>query len=130
MQSETVEFPTIGEIQGDISADGQRILLQFSAARGGAVQFGLRMADLESFVTLLLRMAACGRADGPAEDRLQYQPIPASGVSAGELADGMGCLGVTVGGTELMFEIPVTAISGIAHTLLTVGAQEPPRRLS
>jgi hypothetical protein len=49
-------------------------------------------------------MAASVHAARPVEERAQYQPIPVSGVSAGELADGMGCLGVTVGGTELMWK--------------------------
>jgi hypothetical protein len=61
---------------------------------------------------------------------VRYQPIPISGVSAGELADGMGCLGVTIGGTELMFQIPVKAISEVAHTLMLVGTPENAQRPS
>lgn len=61
---------------------------------------------------------------------MRYQPIPVSGVSAGELADGMGCLGVTVGGTELMVQIPLTVLSEVAQTLLLVGANEQARRPS
>jgi hypothetical protein len=42
----------------------------------------------------------------------------------------MGCLGVTVGGTELMFQMPVAALGQIAQTLLMVGASDDRRRLS
>jgi hypothetical protein len=75
-------------------------------------------------------MAASGQAAAPGEDRVQYQPIPVTGVSAGELADGMGCLGVTIGATELMFQIPAAALPELAHTLLLVGAPDEPQRLS
>jgi hypothetical protein len=33
----------------------------------------------------------------------------------------MGCLGVTVGGTECMFQFPTDAVSKVAQTLLLVG---------
>ena len=66
----------------------------------------------------------------PSEDRVRYQPIPISGISAGALADGMGCLGVTIGTTELMFQVPTAAISEVARTLLLVGADEHSQRPS
>jgi hypothetical protein len=76
----------------------------------GSINFGLRLADMESFITFLLQMAASTKQPNPTEDRVRYQPIPISGISAGALADGMGCLGVTIGGTELMFQVPTAAI--------------------
>jgi hypothetical protein len=130
MQNEHVGFPTVDLVEGGITSDGQQLLLQLSTAERSPLHFSLRVGDLESFVTFLLRMAATLRAANPAEDRVQYQPIPVSGVSAGELADGMGCLGVTVGGTELMFQLPSAAMSELAQTLLLVGAQNEPRSLS
>jgi hypothetical protein len=63
----------------------------------GSINFGLRLADMESFITFLLQMAASTKQPNPTEDRVRYQPIPISGISAGALADGMGCLGVTSG---------------------------------
>jgi hypothetical protein len=127
MTGDGVEFPTVDLIEGGMTADGRALLLQLSTVDRGPVQISLRVADLENFVTFLLRMAAHSAAPAPSEDRVQYQPIPVSGVSAGELADGMGCIGVTVGSTELMFQIPVTAMSELAHTLLMVGTPDPSR---
>jgi hypothetical protein len=130
MQSASGEFPTVDLVEGGMTPDGQALLLQLSTAERGPVQLSLRLADLESFVTFLLRMAARAQPPEASDDRVRYQPIPVSGVSAGELADGMGCLGVTVGGTELMFQIPLTALSEVAQTLLLVGAAEQTRRPS
>jgi hypothetical protein len=130
MQSETIEFPAVAGVEGGITTDGQQMLVQLTTVDRGPIHFSLRLSDMESFVTFLLRTAANARATGTAEDRLRYQPIPISGVSAGELADGMGCLGVTIGGTELMFQIPVAAISQVAHTLMLVGTPDNKHRLS
>jgi hypothetical protein len=130
MQGESGEFPTVDVVECGMTPDGGALLLQLSTAERGSVQLSLRVADLEGFVTFLLRMAACANRPQSAEARVRYQPIPVSGVSAGELADGMGCLGVTVGGTELMFQLPLAALSELAHTLLMVGAPEPSGRPS
>jgi len=89
----------------------------------------VRRADLECFVALLLQLALHCRPGASNEKRKAYQPIPISGVSAGELVDGMGCLGVTIGGTELMFQLPVSAFSDLARTMLVVGS-DPARVLS
>jgi len=130
MQNQGAEFPTVGFVEGGLSHDGRHILLQLATLELGQIRFSLSVADLESFVTLLLRMAAGGRPAASAEDRIAYEPIPVSGLSAGELVDGTGCLGITVGGTELMFQIPVAALADVAHTLLMVGAQERGRHPS
>jgi hypothetical protein len=124
MSTKTVEFPTVALIEGALAKDGQQVLLQLSTLEHGSIQFSLRVADMESFVTFLLRMVASVRVPDPVEDRIRYQPIPITGVTAGELADGMGCLGVTIGGMELMFQIPTAALSEVAHTLLMVGFDE------
>jgi hypothetical protein len=130
MEHNDIEFPVVTDVQGGATTDGQFVLLQLLTVEGGPIHFSLRPADLENFVTFFLRIAANFRCGTPAEERVQYQPIPATGVSAGELADGMGCLGVTVGGTELMFQMPVAALGQIAQTLLMVGAPDDGRRLS
>jgi hypothetical protein len=75
-------------------------------------------------------MASSRQDAGPRTERVRYQPIPASGICAGELADGMGCLGVTVGSTELMFQLPISAVSKVAETLMLVGATDGERALS
>lgn len=102
--------------------DGQGVLVQLLTISGEPIRFSLRRADLEKFLTLFLRTAANLGSSATAEDRVQYQPIPISAMSAGELSDGSGCVGVTVGSTELMFQIPLARLSEIAQTLLTVGA--------
>src|SRR3977135_2064466 len=118
MTQHDVEFPVIAAVEGGATDDGQFVLLQLLMVEGGPIRFSLRPVDLESFVTYLLRIAANLGGGTPSDERVQYQPIPISGVSAGELADGMGCLGVTVGGTELMFQMPAAALSQVAQTLL------------
>src|SRR5262245_56858679 len=124
MQTETVDFPAVAAVEGAITTDGQQILLELTTVDRDPIHFSLRLSDMESFVTFLLQTVASARASTPAEDRVRYQPIPISGVSAGELANGRGCLGVTIGGTELMFEIPAKAISEVARTLMLVGTPE------
>jgi hypothetical protein len=130
MPQDSLEFPVIDAVEGGISDDGQAVLLRLSTVENAQICFCLRHADLEAFVTYLLCMAANGAGGPPREDRLRYQPIPASGISAGELADGMGCLGVTVGSTELMFRLPIDAVAKVAQTLLLVGAPDEDRALS
>jgi hypothetical protein len=130
MPRETIEFPMVALVEGGLTTDGEQVLLQLMTVEDGPIQFGLRLTDMESFVTFLLQMAASVKPQNPPEDRLRYQPIPLSGISAGALADGMGCLGVTIGGTELMFQVPTAAIAEAARTLLLVGADEQSQRPS
>jgi len=130
MQSGTVAFPMVALVEGGLTSDGQQVLLQLMTVEDGPIHFGLRLADMESFVTFLLQMAASVGLPQRTEDRVRYQPIPISGISAGELADGMGCLGVTIGGTELMFQIPTKAIGEVARTLMMVGVDERSQRPS
>ena len=128
--TETVAFPMVALVEGGLTSDGQQVLLQLMTVEDGPIQFGLRLADMESFITFLLQMAASVGLPQRTEDRVRYQPIPITGVSAGELADGMGCLGVTIGGTELMFQIPAAAIGEVARTLMMVGVDERTQRPS
>jgi hypothetical protein len=130
MQLDQLEFPIVELVEGGVNDDAQAVLLKLSTAGRGAIHFGLRYSDLESFVTFLLSMAASARGAAPKEDRVRYQPIPVSGVCAGELADGMGCLGITIGGTELMFQMPVAALTEVAQTMLLVGASDDQRAMS
>ena len=51
----------------------------------------------------------------------------ANGMCAGAETRAHHCLGVTIGGTELVFQIPTAALSEVAHTLLMVGDAKPPR---
>ena len=130
MPQGSLEFPVIEGVEGGISDDGLAVLLKLTTVENAAIHFCLRHCDLEAFVTYLLCMAANRRDATPPQDRVRYQPIPASGVCAGELADGMGCLGVTVGSTELMFQLPISAVSKVAETLMLVGASDGDRALS
>ena len=131
MPQNTLEFPVVEGVEGGISDDGQAVLLKLYDRRDeAAIHFCLRHSDLEAFVTYLLCMASSRKDAAPRQDRVRYQPIPASGICAGELADGMGCLGVTVGSTELMFQLPIAAVSKVAETLMLVGASDGDRALS
>jgi hypothetical protein len=127
MQQDNLEFPIVELVEGRVTSDGQAVLLKLSTVENASIHFCLRHCDLEAFVTYLLCMAASNRDTAPREDRVRYQPIPASGVCAGELADGMGCLGVTIGSTEFMFQLPIAAVSKVAQTLLLVGASDGDR---
>jgi hypothetical protein len=129
MQQGRAEFPVVADIEGGATSDGQFVLLQLLTADSGVVQFGLKAADLESFITFLLRIAAM-LGGGAAENRVQFQPIPASSIAAGELADGLGCLGVSVGSTELVFQLPAAALSQIGQQLLILGAPVERERMS
>jgi hypothetical protein len=130
MQGDQLEFPIVELVEGGVNDDAQAVLLKLSTVERGPIHFGLRYSDLESFVTFLLSMAASARGAAPKEDRVRYQPIPVSGVCAGELADGMGCLGITIGGTELMFQMPIGALTEVAQTMLLVGASDDRRAMS
>jgi hypothetical protein len=130
MRQDTLEFPVIEGVEGGLSDEGQAVLLKLTTVDNAAIHFCLRHCDLEAFVTYLLCMASSRRDAAPRQDRVRYQPIPASGICAGELADGMGCLGVTVGSTELMFQLPIAAVSKVAETLMLVGASNGERALS
>jgi hypothetical protein len=130
MAEHTLQFPIIEGVEGGLSSDGEAVLLKLSTVENEAIHFCLRSSDLEAFVTYLLCMAASRRAEPRLTERVRYQPIPASGISAGELADGMGCLGVTVGATELMFQLPIAAVSKVAETLMLVGATDGNRAAS
>lgn len=130
MLQNDIEFPVVADVEGGVTDDGQFVLLQVLTVEGAPVRVSLRPADLEKLVTFLLRIAAIFTGVPGSGERTQYQPIPACAISAGELADGMGCLGVTVGGTELMFQLPVAALSQVAQTLLMVGTPGQRRRMS
>ena len=129
MHHDGIDFPTVEFVEGRMSSDGEAVLLQLSSA-GQPIHFSLRAADLEPFVTFILQMAASRPMPAPAQDRSQYQPIPLSGLSAGELEDGTCGLGVTIGGTELMFQIPAKILSEVGQTLMLVGAPDELRPLA
>jgi hypothetical protein len=129
MHHDGIDFPTVAFVEGSMTSDGEAVLLQLSSAEHGPIQFSLRAADLEPFVTFILRMAASRQVPVPAQDRSQYQPIPLSALSAGELEDGTCGLGVTIGGTELMFQIPAKVLSEIGQTLMLVGMPDQSRPL-
>jgi hypothetical protein len=130
MLQDSLEFPVVEGVEGGITDDGQAVVLKLSTVENDSIHFCLRYCDLEAFVTYLLCMVASRRDAVPREGRVRYQPIPATGICAGERADGMGCLGVTIGGTELMFQLPIAAVSKVAQTLLLVGASDGDRALS
>jgi hypothetical protein len=129
MHHEGIDFPTVEFVEGGMTPDGETILLQLSSA-GRPIHFSLRAADLEPFVTFILRMAASRRVPVPVQDRSQYEPIPLSALSAGELEDGTCGLGVTIGNTELMFQIPAKILSEVGQTLMLVGAPDGSRPLT
>ena len=121
-------FPIVSYAEGAISEDGRAVLCKLQTIEHGPVHLGLRTVDVHDFVTFLLRLV--GRSPVGSTVQAVCQPIPVSGISAGELEDGNGCLGVTVGGRELIFEMPNSALSEIGRTLLTASAPQTQRMVS
>jgi hypothetical protein len=115
-------FPVVSYAEGTRSEDGLAVLCKMQTVGHGPMHLGLRIVDVHDFVTLLLRLV--GQSSVGSAVQSVCQPIPVSGISAGELEDGNGCLGVTVGGRELVFEMPTSAISEIGRTLLTASAPQ------
>ena len=76
MSHETIAFPMVALVEGGLTTDGEQVLLQLMTVEDGPINFGLRLADMESFVTFLLQMAASAKQAGPSEERVCYQPIP------------------------------------------------------
>ncbi len=70
MQHDGIEFPTVELVEGGMTIGRRSVLLQLSTAERGTIHFSLRAADLEAFVTFILRMAASRRASVPAQDRV------------------------------------------------------------
>jgi hypothetical protein len=118
-------FPVVSYAEGTRSEDGLAVLFKMQTVGHGPMHLGLRIVDVHDFVTLLLRLV--GQSSVGSAVQSVCQPIPVSGISAGELEDGNGCLGVTVGGRELVFEMPTSAISEIGRTLLTASAPQSQR---
>jgi hypothetical protein len=114
-------FPIVATAQGAVSEDGRAVLIRIETVEYGMVGFALKLRDVHDFVTFLLRLVPPADGSDSAEERA-YQPIPISGISAGELEDGNGCLGVTIGGRDLVFEMPLSAINEIGRTLMTASA--------
>src|SRR5215471_14051409 len=110
-QPEHIDFPILAYGEAGVTDDGQAVLVQLFTVDGAVIHFSIKRVDLEKFVTLFLQTAANFGPGPTADDRVQYQPITISGMSAGELADGSGCVGVTIGSTELMFRLPLGRVT-------------------
>lgn len=128
-QSEDV-FPVVTYAEGAISDDGRAVLCKVQTIEHGQLRFGLKLGDVHDFVTFLLRLVAetdtdIGSDSPPA--RIVYQTIPVAAVSVGELEGENGCLGVTIGARELMFEIPTSAMPKIGQALMMASAPQTQR---
>lgn len=129
-QPQHTDFPVVAYGEAGVTDDGQAVLVQLFTVDGTPLHFSVKRMDLEKLVTLLLQMAAIFPSDAIAENRLQFQPIPISSMSAGELVDGSGCIGVTVGSTELIFQLPLARLAEIGQTLLALGSTPSARWMS
>ena len=76
---------------------------------------------MEKFLTFFLRLAGSLGHAAPSAACAQCDPIAISSISVGELANGSGCIGVTLGSTELVFQIPLAELSQLGQTLFMVG---------
>jgi|SRR5215469_16152983 len=122
-------FPIVTTADGGVSDDGLAVLMKFSTVDQGRVHLALRLADLQHLITFLLQLAAHGGSATRTTQRSECQPIPITEVRVGEREDGVGRLGVRVGGTELIFAAPAGMLSNLAHTLLRIETPAGPRHL-
>ena len=115
MPQDSLEFPVVEGVEGGISDDGQAVLLKLTTVENAAIHFCLRHSDLEAFVTYLLCMAASRRDAAPRGIGCGINRSGFRGVC--RRARGRhGMLGMTVGSTELMFQLPIAAVSKVAET--------------
>lgn len=119
-------FPVVTYAEGAVSDDGGVVLCKVQTVADGPLLFGIKREDLHDFVCFLLRLVAT--AGGPSlPRRAVYQTIPVTAASVGELEDGNSCLGITVGGRDLMFEIPASALSEMGRLLMAAAVAQPHR---
>ena len=119
-------FPVVTYAEGAVSDDGGIVLCKVQTVAQSPLHFGIKREDLHDFVSFLLRLVAnAGGASLPG--RPVYQTIPVTAASVGELEDGNSCLGVTVGGRDLMFEIPSSALSEMGRLLMAASVAQPDR---
>ncbi len=119
-------FSVVTYAEAGISGDGSAVLCRVQTSEHGSFRFGLKIGDVHDFVTLLLRLVAEADRDGLAESAA-YRTIPAAAVSVGMLEGDNGCLGVTIGARELVFEVPVSAMPKIGRALMTASAPQSRR---
>src|SRR5258708_23855333 len=125
MPPDEIVFPIVTYADGTLREDGLAVLCKMQTVGHGPMHLGLRIVDVHDFATLLLRLVG-QNSFGSAEQSV-CQSIPVSGISVRELDDWNGCLGVTVDGRELVFEMPTSALSGIGRRLLTASAPQTQR---
>ena len=115
-------FSVVTYAEAGVSADGAVVLCRAQTADQRLIRFGLSIGDVHDFVTLLLRLVADRKSE--TAPRSVFQTIPVNAVSVGELEGNgdSGCLGVTIGARELMFEIPASAMPEIGRALMSASA--------
>ncbi len=126
-QSDEV-FPVVTYAEGGVSADGAVVLCRAQTAGHGQIRFALNVGEVHDFVTLLLRLVADHKGENAPPSVFHTIPVNAVSVSELEGEGDSGCLGVTIGARELMFEIPASAMPEIGQALMSAAAQ-PLRRL-
>ena len=134
LRSESAEFPLVRNAQGGPSADGNALLIEAATAGGETIRFAVPLGEIQHFVSFLL--VSVGKIS--AYQRLRQipevpagnpcRPIPATSIAVGEPEDGEGYLGISVGCSELLFAVPISAFEPVGRSMLLAGAQPKDKR--
>jgi hypothetical protein len=129
-------FPLVRDAQGGPSADGHSLLVEAVTAEGEPVRFAIPLGEVQHFVSFLLvsvgKISAFQRLQRKpaAEQGNPCRPIPATSIAVGEPEDGEGYLGISVGCSELLFAVPISAFEPVARSMLLASAQPADKRLT
>jgi hypothetical protein len=136
LRSGSTDFPLVHNAQGGPSADGRALLVEGATANGEFVRFAVSLNDVQHFVAFLLvsvgKISAVQRHEGKpdAEQGNPCRPIPATSIAVGAPEDGEGYLGISVGCSELMFAVPISAFEPVARSMLLASAQPTDKGLT
>ena len=129
-RSETTHaFPIIHSVEGGPSDDGGMLLVEATGFDGSALRFAIPIDNVQHFIAFLLIWVGkiTAARESPAEpsgpESVGHLPIPVSSIAIGEPHGGEGYLAIAVGRAELVFSVPIAAISSVGETLLLAGAR-------
>jgi hypothetical protein len=127
-------FPIVHSLEARPSDDGAALLVEAIAFEGSVVRFAVPVDNIKHFIAFLLvwvgQMSA-GQATGDEAGAVATDgamanegslPIPATSISIGEPSGEEGYLGISVGRTELIFSLPISAFGPLGQSLLMAGA--------
>jgi len=128
MSKSESHFPVIYSIDGAPSEDGRFLKIKATAFDGKPIGFAIPVENIRHVVSfLLVWLDSMGSDHARAHDvgtshADQCIPIPASSVGIGEPDNDQGYIGISVGGAELVFSVPLSAFAPLGQSLLLAGS--------